>query len=90
MTESNIHNTHREADFEHDHHQSRLLKDVDEERNEVSDIEMIKNVDTLLSHLKMNNLELSAEHLVMVDDAIPVFNEWEDDVKDFTTGPSPE
>lgn len=90
VTKPTIRNTFRRAGFQHHPHSSTPLGDVEEETNEVSGIGRIKSLDTLLSHFKIDNLELSAERFVMFDDAIPVLNEWEDDVETFIIGTSPE
>ena len=78
VTESTIRNTFRTAGFKHHH-----LPNAVEEIIEVIDNEPIKKLDSLLSHLQINDLQLSATQYVMVDDEIPVFNEWEDNTEIF-------
>jgi DDE superfamily endonuclease len=82
VTESTIRNTFRTAGFKH-HHISDAVEDAEEATGEVIDNEPFKKLDTLLSHLEINGLQLSATQYVMVDDEIPVFNEWEDDPETF-------
>ena len=77
VTESTIHNTFSKAGFKH-HHSSNIPEDVEAEISEVANDETIKKLDVLLSHLGINQLELSATQYMMIDDEIPAFNEWED------------
>lgn len=77
VTESTVRNTFRTAGFKH-YHLSDAVEDAEEEISEVIDNEPIKKLDILLSHLQINGPQLSATQYMMVDDDIPVFNEWED------------
>ena len=77
VIESTIRNTFRTAGFKHNH-LSDVVEDDEEEISGVIDNEPIKKLDTLLSHLEINGLQLSAMQYVTVDDEVPVFNEWED------------
>lgn len=83
VTESTIRNTFCTAGFKH-HYSSGTVEDV-EEIGDVADNEPIKKLSTLLSHLEADGLQLSATRYAMVDDEIPVFNEWEDDTETLST-----
>ena len=84
VTELTIRNTFRLAGFKHQN-PSIAVEDAEEETAEVIDNEPIKKLDALLCHLKTNDALLSASQYVMLDDEIPVFNEWEDNTESLPT-----
>ncbi len=92
VSESTICNTFRTAGFER-HQTISTIQDSIEEISEVTvnssfistHHDPLQKLDALLSHVMVGAIHVSASEFVNLDEAIPVFNEWDNDAENLLT-----
>ena len=97
VTDTTIRNTFRTAGFTQNQ-PSPTIGDDDAEMDEATinsaplpvEDDPLKTLNDLLSHVKVDGVQLSASDFVNVDEETPVFNEWDDHTENRSTIEDPE